>query len=455
MPEAPYKDTTHSSATNMADNIYLGEDARTKLMAGVNKVCDAVKLTLGAAGANGIIERDISPGHEITNDGISLIEAIQLTDPIERIGANLVKENSSRSNRESGDGSTTAAVLLQAILKEGMLLKDRPMDIKRSLDECVPIILESIDKQKRAVTPAGVGAVATTSAEDETMGQLIQEIYEKIGSTGIIELETSSLPETFYEIIDAVRLRGAGFMGAYSTTEPGKAIYKDPKILICKDKITSVDQLDPLVRALSAAGTNELVIYAEDMDISVGNRLALTHLQGGFKTLVIKAPTLWRDWIIEDFAKMTGATIVDAKEGKTFKNLTMADLGTCEKLVTTKDETRVFGIKDISDHVARVKEVGTDEAKIRASWLQTKAAVLKLGANSESELSYKRLKADDARNAAYHALQDGVVAGGGIALFNASRVMPETIGGNILRRALEAPFGLQEFLFWHACNRQS
>jgi chaperonin GroEL len=167
--------------------------------------------------------------------------------------------------------------------------------------------------------------------------------------------------------------------------------------------------------------------------------LAYTHIKGIFKTLIIKAPTLWKDWLYEDFAQITGATIVQTTSGVSFKNLSVEHLGTCDKLITTKEETTVIGIKDISEHIETLKGQGTDDSKIRLAWLQTKAAILKLGANSESELSYFRLKAEDARNASYLALQDGVVAGGGIALFNAAQSLPDTLGGKILRIALASP----------------
>jgi chaperonin GroEL len=161
-------------------------------------------------------------------------------------------------------------------------------------------------------------------------------------------------------------------------------------------------------------------------------------LQGGFKTLIIKAPTLWKDWLFEDFARITGATVVDPAAGTSLKQFAMSWLGTCDKLITTKDETRVIGIKDISEYVEQLSQ-GSDEDKLRASWLQTKVATLKLGANSESELSYVRLKAEDARNAAYLALQDGIVPGGGVALMQAADALPDTVGGRILHKALYAP----------------
>jgi len=424
-----------------SSNIYMREEARAKLIAGVDAVANAVKLTLGAAGANAVLESDLMPGHLVTNDGVSIATMVKLEDPVENIGANLIKEVASRSDKEGGDGTTTTTVLLQAILHAGLDAEESPMDIKRSIDECLPLIHASLDEQKKDITPDEVGQVAVVSGEDEELGAMLQEIYQEIGKDGIVELDNSNLPETFYDITEGVRLRNAGFFGQYALTEPGKAVLKKPLILISKEKVSTTDDIEPLLGALKQMGRNELVIFADDIDIGVASKLAYTHMTGGFKTLLIKAPTLWKDLITEDFAKVTGATVVSSANGVTFKTLRMDHLGTCEKLITSRDETRVIGIKDISEHIATLKEDKSDEAKLRLTWLQTKVATIKLGAHSESELSYKRLKAEDARNAAYQALQDGVVAGGGIALYNAREALPDTIGGRILKKALMAPLG--------------
>lgn len=420
-------------------NVLLANEARKKLMVGVDTVADAVKLTLGAAGGNAVLEASVEPFHMVTNDGVSIARHIVLADPIENIGANIIKEIASRSDKESGDGTTTSTVLAQAILHAGEEADASPMDVKRSLDECLPIILKAIDDQKRDITPDEVGQVATISGESEELGAIFQDIYKQIGKDGIVELDTSNLQETFYEVTDGVRLRGAGYFGQYSLTEPGKAVYKNPSILITSEKISTLEDLAPIVKKLTESGKSELVIFCDDIDMSVAEKLAYTHLQGGLKTLLIKAPTLWKDWITEDFAVITQATVVSKKEGLPFKDVQLAHLGTCEKLITTKDETRVIGIGDISGYVQKLKDDETEESKLRAAWLQTKVAVLKLGASTETELSYKRLKAEDARNASYLALQEGIVPGGGVALWNASINLPDTVGGTILRKALVAP----------------
>lgn len=436
------------------NNLYTGTEAREKLIRGVDAVADAVKLTLGAAGSNAILQAEVQPFHRITNDGVSIAQSIILADPVENMGANIIKEIASRSDKESGDGTTTATVLAQAILHEGLKSTASPMEIKRSLDECLPLILNGIDDQKKEISVEEVGQVAAISGESEELGTLIQEIYQEIGKEGIIELDNSNLPTTHYELTEGVRLRFAGYLGAYSCTEQGKAVYKNPKILISKEKITSVDQLVDIFKMADKADIHEMVIYCDEIDMAVASRLALTHLQGGFKTLIIQAPTLWKDWLYEDFALLTGATVIDFSNGKTFKNFRMEDFGTCDKIISTKDETRVLGTKDVSEHIAQLEEKGKldDQQKVRASWLQTKVAIIKLGANSDSELSYKRLKTIDAISASKLALEDGIVAGGGVALCNLVDKMPDTVGGRILREALKSP--MKQIITNAGCNAE-
>lgn len=421
------------------DNVYIGEEARDALMRGVNVVADAVKQTLGAKGSNAVLAENEYPFHIVTNDGISIARKVHLSHPVEQMGANIMREVADRANKESGDGTTTAMTLTQAILVEGAKATESAMEVKRSLDECLPVIMKSIDDQKKLIETDEVAAVASISAEDEQLGAMLQEIYKEIGKDGIIELDVSGTFETKWELTDGVRLRNAGFMSHYMANDGQRAVYKKPRILIAKQKITTLQDIDPLFREMSNKGKTELVIFVDDIDASVLHALALTHVQGIFKTLIIKAPMLWKDWLYEDFAAMTGATIVEPLSGVSWKNVNMTHLGVCEQLTTTKEETIVVGIKDITEHVKRIESEGTDDSKLRASWLQTKAATLKLGANSESELSYKRLKAEDARNASYLALQDGVVAGGGVALRNAVLNLPDTVGGRILKVALRAP----------------
>ncbi len=420
-------------------NVYKGREARDMLKRGADMVADAVKPTLGSRGSNAILQEDLYPFHIVTNDGISIAQKVQSSHPVETIGINIMKEISDRANRESGDGTTTAMTLTQAILTEGMATEQSGMEIKRSLDECLPIIYASLDAQAKQITPDDVYAVANISGEDQTLAQSLADIYKAIGKDGIVEIDASGTFDTKVTITDGVKLRNCGYMAHYMANQGSSAVYKNPYILVCKQRISTLADIDPLFQEISGKGVNELVLFVDDIDPAVANALAFTHQKAIFRTLIIKAPILWKDWLFEDLAKITGATIVEPSSGLTFKALRMSHLGTCEKLTTSKTDTVVVGIKDISEHIKMLEERNDEDSKLRLAWLKTKAATLFLGASSESELSYKRLKAEDARNASYLALQGGVVPGGGVALKNASEGLPDTIGGKVLKIALKAP----------------
>lgn len=441
------------------DNIHNGADARSKLVSGINKGADAVKVSYGASGANALIQEDIYPFSRTTNDGKLILKDILLADSVETIGLNLLREVADKSDRESGDGRKTSVILTQAIINEGMKIEASPMEIKRSLDECLPYVLDCIDAQTKQITPETVGTIASVASESEFLGQIYQDIYSEIGKDGIVELDNSGLPDTSYEITEGVRLLNCGFHYPYMANEDKgrKAVYNYPKILITKQKIATIDEMDRIFRSLAKEGRDELVIFCDDIDPKVSGAMAYLHHgttpQGKpiqpFKSLVIKAPTLWKDWIYEDFAKITGATVINPSEGVSLKNMQLSHLGTCDKIVTSKDETIVLPSKyvDYKQHTEKLKEDNSDEAKIRLARLQTKTAILKLGANSETELSYIRGKALDARNASFLALQGGVVNGGGCALRDCALLMSKTsepisstIGATILSQALRYPF---------------
>lgn len=425
------------------DNIYhLNQEERNKLITGIEKVCNVVKPSYGAAGGNVIVQDIGYPYHRVTNDGKVMIDTIKLIDPVEDIGANIIKELGNKADKDSGDGRKTTIIIANAIIQESLKSKSNPTEIRNSLNECLPLILESIDKQKRIITPNEVAAVATISAENEKIGNLIQEIYQKIGPESYIEVEPSQTYETTYEIKEGVTLRNAGFISPYMITEPDKnrAVYNNPHILITKQKIGAVSDIDPLFRKLSEGGINEAIIYCDDIDQSVLGALAFTHGKGIFKTLIIKAPTIWKDWFYEDFAKITGATIVDPSTGVTLKTVELKHLGTCDRIISTKEETRVVGFKDVTLHIEYLKGLGTEEGKLRASWLNRQIGVLKVGTSSESELNYVVKKATDGCSAAFLALKDGVVAGGGLCLSIVGSSLDEkTIGEQILRKVLKVP----------------
>lgn len=446
-------------AVQKKDNYLLGKEATKKFIKGVEKGLDLVKGSYGSDGSNVMIKRDMYPYHELTNDGKKILESARLADTYEQIGLNSMKEVADKSDKESGDGRKTSAILYAATLLEGQKADESPMNIKRSLEACIPIIKESILSQSKGITENEVGKIAAIASESERLGALFQEIYQKIGSDGIIELDNAGIPETSYEITEGVKLLGCKFMWPYmaNTDNMKAAEYKNPKILISKQKISLMSQLDPIIKALLRSGINYMVVFCDDIELSVSQTLAYLSEQGveanqyglphelgqvQFRTLVIKAPTLWKDWLFEDFAKITGAAIINPPEGTTLKALKFEQLGTCEKITTSNEFTVIRGTKDISKHIEALNALNTDDGKIRAARLQTKTAVLKLGANSESELSHLRGKALDARNSSYLAMQGGVVKGGGAALAAASKSLPDTAGGRILKKALQYPLDI-------------
>lgn len=433
------------------DNFKIGKDGVDSLVEGVKKGYNALKSSYGSAGGNAVIKAHVYPFYEVTNDGKKILDSVRLADPYEMIGLNGMKEVANKSDKESGDGRKTASLLYGAILMEGQKSKEDPMDIKRSLEECIPVVLSEIDKQTEVITVDEVGKIASIASESPELGAMFQEIYKKIGSDGIIEFDNSNIPETSYEITEGVKLLNCGFMYPYmANADKGrKAEIKNPTILISKQKIATMGQIDHIIKSLIRNGVLELVIFCDNIDVSVSEALAYAAMapEGitvdgqkiNFRTLVIKAPVLWKDWLFEDFAKITGATIVDPAQGTTLKNFQTKYFGTCERLITSKTETIVLGTQDITDYVTALAEVGTDDAKLRASRLKTKTAVIKLGANSDAELSHLRGKALDGRNSSYLAMQGGVVEGGGYALYAVSEKLPDTIGGQILAKSLKYP----------------
>ena len=432
------------------DNLHAGQEAQDKLIAGFNKVADAVRGTLGAAGYNGLLQHELPPFSVITNDGVSIAKSIELADPIENMGANLAKEITMRSDKEGGDGTTTAITLAQAIITEALphLSELSPMELKRQLDECLPIIEKSIDDQKKTISPSEVKAVATISAESEEIGSLMQEIYEKIGKDGILYPDISNTYETFYTIGKGIQIKDAGLVSPYLADFNAQgqllnaATIKNAHVLITKQKITSGSDLSKFLEGLYNRhdSVKELVIFCDEIEaLAIGHFISLkVRDQRPFKAVIVKMPVLWKDWWYEDLAKMTGATVIDPIAGLTFKTATYEHLGHVESIIVDKTNTYLDGTLDVSEYIIEL-EHGDDDSKIRAARLNTKTARLFVGARTDTELTYKRLKVDDSRNAAFLAMKDGIVPGGGLALLNSAKNLPHTIGGAIMGKALQAP----------------
>lgn len=425
----------------MQDNTIDYKISLNKLVRGINKVRDILKPTYGPNGGNILIQEPLYPFHAVRNDGKLITDKIHFSDPIEEMGANILREACDKQEKEAGDGRKTTTILTAAILNEGLKYTKKypPLLIKRQLDECLPLLTAEIEKYKRPITVKDIEAIATSASESPEVGKVIAQAYEAVGVDGGLEIEAYKLPGAIYEVMQGYRIR-KGWLGGYWQTEEGKCVLQNPHILISKEKITSVDDLLPLYEALAQKGIRELVIYCEEIDRAVANRIALTSLKGSFHTLIIEAPILWKDWLYEDIALLTGATPLDITQGKTFKSLALEDLGTCEKLIATEDEVRLLGTKNIDDHIAKLKELGKedDQLLVRASLLKTQVAVVRVGTNSESETTWLIRKARDGISAAYAALQEGVVPAMGTSYRHTK--LPNTIGGKILKVALQAPY---------------
>ncbi len=428
----------------MRDNLTRGKETTEKLYAGIDKCAQAVGGTMGSGGYNGLIEVIESPGTMTTNDGATILASIQLADPIEDMGRKILLEAVSRANKQSGDGSSTTTVLTAAIIKEGMKHTENtsPMQLKKELEACLPLIEESISKQKRDITVDEVGKVAAISAEDEGIGAMIQEIYKEIGKDGIIHWDISKTFEDHYTIGKGITVEGAGFASPYmadldETTGQFKGIAKwtNPKILITKQKITTAADFNELFATLDAKNIKEVVVFCDEYEATIIPDLIRTRHVRGFKTLLVKMPLFWKDWWYEDLAKAIGATVIDPAAGLSFKLMKMEHLGSVEHITVDKENTYLDGIKDIQGHIKDLEALDTDEGKIRASRLNTKTARYFVGAASDSALSYRRLKVEDAISAAHQALHGGVVVGGGLALYNAA----EATNNPILDQALLAP----------------
>lgn len=441
----------------------IKEGALHGLHNGVKQAVKTVRGTIGAAGKNVIIAIEQYPYSLITNDGSTIIEHTHFEDPLENMGLQLLKEVTSRSNKNSGDGSSTTCILVDALLEQG--IKHNGIEVKKSLDACLPLIEESIKNQKKLITSDDyerLKQVATISGEDEKMGELLAEIYQKIGANGIVQPEyVLGKEKDTYDFIQGVRFANqCGLLSSAMVHDEEaikenrnetRAVYENPIIIVTKTKIKNIREIDPLVRA-AAKKDRDLVIFADDMDSQVASALIANHQtrKAGRLELpritIVKAPTVWKDFVYEDFAVCTGATIISDQNGVNFKNIQDIHLGTCDKIIIEKDETILLGTKDLTGHIAELQKITDDgndfhdDAARRIGWLTSKTVLMKVGGLSETEITYKRLKLEDAINATRSALTDGIVAGGGVSYLNvANDLIGDSIGVQILREALKAP----------------
>ncbi|MEU9131574.1 chaperonin GroEL [Kitasatospora sp. NPDC048540] len=447
----------------MAKIIAFDEEARRGLERGMNQLADAVKVTLGPKGRNVVLEKKWG-APTITNDGVSIAKEIELEDPYEKIGAELVKEVAKKTDDVAGDGTTTATVLAQALVKEGLrnvAAGANPMALKRGIEKAVAAVSDQLLAQAKDVeTKEQIASTASISAADTQIGELIAEAMDKVGKEGVITVEESNTFGLELELTEGMRF-DKGYISAYFATdlERMEASFEDPYILIANSKISSVKDLLPLLEKVMQSG-KPLVIIAEDVEGEALSTLVVNKIRGTFKSVAVKAPGFGdrRKAMLGDIAILTGGTVISEEVGLKLENAGVDLLGTARKVVITKDETTIVDGGGDSDQVAgRVNQIRAeiensdsdyDREKLqeRLAKLAGGVAVIKAGAATEVELKERKHRIEDAVRNAKAAVEEGIVAGGGVALLQAGVAFDklelegdEATGANIVKVALEAP----------------
>ncbi|WP_405400865.1 chaperonin GroEL [Maribacter sp. Asnod2-G09] len=450
----------------MAKDIKFDIDARDGLKRGVDALANAVKVTLGPKGRNVIISKSFG-APQVTKDGVTVAKEIELADPLENMGAQMVKEVASKTNDLAGDGTTTATVLAQAIVKEGLknvAAGANPMDLKRGIDKAVEAIVADLAKQAKKVGDSSekIKQVASISANnDETIGDLIAQAFGKVGKEGVITVEEAKGTDTYVDVVEGMQF-DRGYLSPYFVTDSEKMVseLESPYILLFDKKISSMKDLLPVLEPVAQSG-KPLLIIAEDVDGEALATLVVNKLRGSLKIAAVKAPGFGdrRKAMLEDIAILTGGTVISEERGFSLDNTTLDMLGTCEKVQIDKDNTTIVNgggvAKDIKTRVNQIKsqiETTTsdyDKEKLqeRLAKLAGGVAVLYVGAASEVEMKEKKDRVDDALHATRAAVEEGIVAGGGVALVRAKSVLAkvstenedEATGLQIVARAIEAP----------------
>ena len=450
----------------MAKQLHFSTDARNKMKKGVDILADAVKVTLGPKGRNVVIEKKFgAPG--ITKDGVSVAKEIELEDPIENMGAQMVKEVASKTADIAGDGTTTATVLAQSIISEGLknvAAGANPMDLKRGIDKAVKMVVENLKSQSQAVASDNdkIKQVGTISANnDTTIGALIAEAMGKVGNEGVITVEEAKGTDTTVEVVEGMQF-DRGYLSPYfvTNTEKMNADMQNPYILIYDKKISTLKDILPILESTMQSG-RPLVIIAEDVDGEALATLVVNKLRGSLKIAAVKAPGFGdrRKEMLQDIATLTGGTVISEEQGYKLENATIDYLGQCESILIDKDNTTIVGGKGEKENITgRVNQIKSqiesttsdyDREKLqeRLAKLSGGVAVLYVGAASEMEMKEKKDRVDDALHATRAAVEEGIVAGGGTAFIRAIESLSnvqtdnsdEATGVQIVRRALESP----------------
>jgi chaperonin GroEL len=448
----------------MAKQILFDEKARQALKAGVDKLANAVKVTLGPRGRNVVLDKGFGTP-QIVNDGVTIAKEIELEDKFENIGAELVKEVASKTNDVAGDGTTTATVLAQAIISTGLknvAAGSNPILIKTGIEKGVKAVVEELQKMKQDIsTKEERQQVASISANDPEIGRVIAEAMEEVGPEGVITVEEGQSFGIEKEVVEGMEF-DKGFLSAYMITnaERMEAVYEDSYILITDKKISALNDILPLLEKVAQSGKKELVIIAEEVDGEALATLVVNKLRGTFNTLAIKAPGFGdrRKEMLEDIAVLTGGKVITEDVGLKIENVEISDLGEARRVVATKEKTTIIDGKGdeekIKERVLRIrKEIEATDSEFDKEKLQERlakltggVAVLKVGAATETEIKEKKLRIEDALAATKAAIAEGIVVGGGVALLRARKALDgvkvegeEEIGIDILRRALVEP----------------
>jgi chaperonin GroEL len=450
----------------MAKDIKFDIEARDGLKRGVDALANAVKVTLGPKGRNVIIGKAFG-GPTVTKDGVSVAKEIELKDPLENMGAQMVKEVASKTNDLAGDGTTTATVLAQAIVKEGLknvAAGANPMDLKRGIDKAVEAIVADLAKQAQVVGSDSekIKQIASISANnDEVIGDLIATAFGKVGKEGVITVEEAKGTDTYVDVVEGMQF-DRGYLSPYFVTNPEKmnVELENPYILLYDKKVSSLKELLPVLEPIAQSG-KPLLIIAEDVDGEALSTLVVNKLRGALKIAAVKAPGFGdrRKAMLEDIAILTGGTVISEESGHTLENATLEMLGTAEKVTIDKDNTTVVNgagsadmIKNRVNQIKSQMETTTsdyDKEKLqeRLAKLAGGVAVLYVGAASEVEMKEKKDRVDDALHATRAAVEEGIVAGGGVALLRAKSALAaikpenadEATGIQIVSRAIESP----------------
>jgi chaperonin GroEL len=448
----------------MSKDIFYNTEARASLKNGVDKLANAVRVTLGPKGRNVVVEKQFGSPN-VTKDGVSVAKEIELEDRLENVGAQMVKEVASKTSDVAGDGTTTATVLAQSIISEGLknvTAGANPMEIKKGIDLAKDRVVKFISENSKDIPDSNqIAQVATISAnDDEEIGTKIAEAMDKVGKDGVITVEESKTAETYLEFVEGLQF-DRGYLSPYfvSNSDTMEAELENPYILVHDKKITNMKDILPLLEKVVQAGKSILII-AEDIEGEALATLVVNKLRGTFNVVAVKAPGFGdrRNAMLEDIATLTGATVVSEERGFKLESTTLDDLGTCKKVVSDKDNTTIVGGGGTSETISsRVNEIKVQIEKSKSDYDREKlqerlaklsggVAVLNVGAATEVEMKEKKDRVDDALHATRAAVEEGIVVGGGVILLRASKDLDniETstnlqVGVDIMKRALEGP----------------